>query len=167
MRKFLRLPVSKVTRMTLLSLIALTFGTTATAADYACDGFVGSFSNRPDNLRPENEATVKIVKDGNGFAIFVQGDSPDDWERLPLKVGVPEYIQNEMLAEGKKMTPLTCALSAEGVLLWQFPAGSPDNPSESKSRNRSKYPQKTPYIMIVNGGMAAGEGGLYRIRTED
>ena len=162
MRKFLRLPVSKVTRITLLSLIAQTFGTTATAADYACDGFVGSFSNRPDN-----EAAVKIVKDGNGFAILAQGDSPDDWERIPLKVGVPEYIQKEMLAEGQKMTPLTCALSAEGVLLWQFPAGSPDNPSESKSRNRSKYPQKTPYIMIVNGGMAAGETGLYRVRTED
>ncbi|WP_085692107.1 MULTISPECIES: hypothetical protein [unclassified Pseudomonas] len=162
MRKFLRLPVSKVTCITLLSLIALTFGTTATAADYACDGFVGSFANRPDN-----EAVLKIVKDGNGFVVLVQGDSPDDWERVPLKVGIPEDIQKELLAEGRKMIPLTCALSADDVLLWQFPAGSPDNPSESKSRDRSKYPQKTPYLMIVNGGVVAGETGLYRVRTED
>ncbi|WP_349974853.1 hypothetical protein [Pseudomonas sp. WHRI 8519] len=162
MRKFLRLPVSKVTCITFLSLIALTFGTTATAADYSCDGFVGSFASRPDN-----EAALKIVKDGNGFAVLVQGDLPDDWERVPLKVGVPEDVQKEMLAEGKKMTPLTCALSADGIILWQFPAGSPDNPSESKSRNRSEYPQKTPYIMVVNGGVVAGETGLYRVRTED
>lgn len=162
MRKFLRLPVSKVTRITLFSLIALTFGTTVTAADYSCDGFVGSFANRPDN-----EAALKIVKDGNGFAMFFQGDSPDDWERVPLKVGVPEDVQKEMLADGKKMIPLTCALSADEVLLWQFPTGNPDNPSESKSRNRSKYPQKTPYIMVVNGRVAAGETGLYRVRTED
>ncbi|PVZ39624.1 hypothetical protein [Pseudomonas sp. CC120222-01a] len=162
MRKFICLPVSKVTRITLLPLIALTFGTTATAADYACDGFVGSFANRPDN-----EAVFKIAKDGDGFVLFAQGDSPDDWERVPLKVGIPEDIQKEMVAEGRKMIPLTCALSADGVLLWQFPAGSPDNPSESKSRNLYKYPQKTPYFMVVNAGVVAGETGLYRVRTED
>lgn len=162
MRKFLRLPVSEVTCITLLSLIAMTFGTTVTAADYSCDGFVGSFANHPDN-----EAVLKVVKDRKGFAMFVQFDSPDDWERVPLKVGVPEDVQKEMLADGKKMTPLTCALSAGALLLLQFPAGSSDNPSESKSRNRSKYPQKTPYVLVVNGGVAAEETGLYRVRTED
>ena len=165
MRSSRRSPVSKIA-IPLLSLIALPLvlavSSSVTASEYACDGFVGSFATQPDD-----EAAFKVVKDSGGFALLVHDDNPDAWERMPLNVGLSEDVRQEMLAEGGKLIPVTCSLWAEGILLWQFPDGSPDNPSESSSRNLSRYPQKTPYIMIVNGGVAAGESGLYPVRAKD
>ncbi|MBI6910199.1 hypothetical protein [Pseudomonas palleroniana] len=165
MRTFLRLSVFKlsVPFCSLFALpILLSLSSSTLAAEYSCESFIGSFANKPDG-----EAALKVVKDGNGFAALAPGDAPDSWERMPLQVGLPDEVKNEMLAEGGKVTPLKCALRGEGFVLWQFADGSPDNPSESESRSRSKYPKKTPYMMFIHDGFAAGESGLYRVTTQD
>ncbi len=165
MRTFLRLPVLKigVPFFSLVALpLALSLSSSATASEYSCESFIGSFAGVPDG-----ETALKVVKDGSGFAALAPGDTPDSWERMPLQVGLPDDVKSEMLAEGGKVTPLTCALWGDGLLLWQFAPGSPDNPSESESRSRSKYPQKTPYMMFINGGFASGESGLYRVTAQD
>lgn len=165
MRTFLRLPVSQIS-LPFSSLVAVpllfSLSSSILAFEYSCESFIGSFANKPDG-----EAALKVVKDGNGFAALAPGDAPDSWERMPLQVGLPEGLMNEMLAEGGKVTPLKCALWGEGFVLRQFAPGSSDNPSESESRSRSKYPQKTPYMMFIHDGFAAGESGLYRVTTQD
>lgn len=165
MRTFLRLPVLQIS-LPYCSLVAvpllLSLSSSLLASEYSCESFIGSFANKPDG-----EAALKVVKDGNGFAALVPGDAPGSWERMPLQVGLPEEVRNEMLAEGGKVTPLKCALWGEGFGLWQFAPGSSDNPSESESRSHSKYPQKTPYMMFIHDGFAAGESGLYRVAIQD
>lgn len=44
----------------------------------------------------------------------------------------------------------------------QFPAGSPSNPPEDDAREVSKYPQKTPYVILkqVSPLERAGCAGL-------
>jgi len=159
--------ISKNIGISLVSLLAwplaLTFSGSAVASDYACDGFVGNFA-----VGSGDEATLKIVKEGAGFTAMFEGDTPDDWERVPLKIGVPEDKEEEMLAEGGRMRKqLTCALWADGLFLFQLRPGSADNPSESDSRNSSQYPRKTPYLMVVRAGPAVGQAGLYRVAAQD
>lgn len=165
MRTFLRLPVLQINAPfgSLVALpLVLSFSSSILASEYSCESFIGSFANKPNG-----EAVLKVVKDGYGFAALAPGDAPDSWERMPVQVGLPDEVKNEMLAEGGKVIQLKCALWGEGFVLWQFAAGSPDNPSESESRSRSKYPEKTPYMMLIRDGFAAGESGLYRVTTQD
>ncbi|KTC63407.1 hypothetical protein AO262_33080 [Pseudomonas fluorescens ABAC62] len=165
MRTFLRLPVLKMSAsfVSLVALpLAMSFSSCATASEYACDSFVGTFANAPDG-----EAALKVVKEGTGFAALAPGDTPGSWDPTPLQVGLPDEVKSEMLAEGGKVIPLKCALWGDGFVLWQFAAGSPDNPAESESRSRSKYPQKTPYMLFIHGGPVSGESGLYRVPAQD
>lgn len=138
------------------------FSGSASAAEDNCDDFVGNFATKP-----HEEVQLKIQKVGTGYAVLVEGDSPGSWERMPLEIGLPEEMKENMLTEDGKPIPLTCALSAEGLLLLQFPAGSPSNPSESASRQVSKYPQKTPYMMVTQAGFVSGESGLYRVKADN
>lgn len=141
--------------------LALTLSGSAAASDYACDGFVGSFASAS-----EEETTLKVVKDGTGFAVLMKGDVPGEWVRMPLKVGLPEEKEKDLLEEeeGRKvLSQFKCALWTDGLYLWQFREGSPDNPSESENRNRRTYPRKTPYMMVTQAGFVAGDSGLYRV----
>lgn len=163
--------------------LALAFSGSAVASDYECDGFIGNFDVRPEhkgdlNLQPdgngrfilprENEVVLKVVKDDAGFAVVLGDSASGEWERRPLQVGLPEDKEKEMLAQGGRLPhKLTCALWGEDLLLWQFSAGSADNPSESEDRDRRKYPQKTPYVMIYQAGIYAGHAGLYRLTAQD
>lgn len=163
--------------------LALAFSGLAVASDYTCDGFIGSFAVRPEHkggstpqpdgngrfiLLPESKVALKVVKDDAGFAAVLGDSVSGEWERRPLQVGLPEDKEKEMLAEGGRLPhKLTCALWGKGLLLWQFSASSTDNPSESEDRDRRKYPQKTPYVMIYQAGVFAGHIGLYRVTAQD
>ncbi|WP_438284442.1 hypothetical protein [Pseudomonas alabamensis] len=154
--------------------LALAFSGSAAASKYECDGFIGSFAPQPEDKSiietspPRDEVALKVVKDAAGFALMAKGDVAGQWVRIPLKVGLPEDKEKEMRAEGGTLPDqLTCALSTEGLFLFQFSAGSADNPSESEDRDRRRYPEKTPYVMFTQAGFVAGEGGLYRVTAPD
>lgn len=158
-------PLSKTGRSTLFFsalLQALLFSSCASAADDACDGFVGNFANNP-----HEEVQLKIQKEAGGYAVLVEGDSPGSWERMPLETGLSAEMKEKLLAEDAEPIVLTCALRAEGLLLLQFPAGSPSNPSASATRQVSKYPQETPYVMVTYAGFVSGESGLYRVTADN
>lgn len=153
--------------------LALAFSGSAAASKYECDGFIGSFAPQPEDKSiietypPRDKVALKVVKDAAGFALMAKGDVAGQWVRIPLKVGLPE-AKEEMRAEGGTLPDqLTCALSTEGLFLFQFSAGSADNPSESEDRDRRRYPEKTPYVMFAQAGFVAGGGGLYRVTAPE
>ncbi|MDH0749859.1 hypothetical protein N5D61_26390 [Pseudomonas sp. GD03842] len=121
-----------------------------------CDGFLGEFSNQPDTA-----PSLRFSKKLGVYEVSIRTDQPGIWEGMELTQGFEPETEKEIAEEYPNSKPVTCVLRAEGVTFIKFSANSPLNPSESDTRNKDLYPEKTQYAMVVAVGSVAADAGLY------